>query len=119
MSNCVAKLRLGNFRNFTWLNFCVPANRCYEIAPTMIQKLIKQIFTKFYPGRVSPRIIEKFQFWLKHDTKNGHIVYKDLHTCFSAHTLRITCYIPCSRITFPSQVAEIQVPFEYISKHVD
>jgi hypothetical protein len=73
----------------------------------MIRKLIKQIFTKFHPGRVSPRIVEKLQFLLKHDTKNGHLVYKDLYTHFPAHTLRITCYIPCSRIIFASEVGEI------------
>jgi len=52
----------------------MPANRCYKIAPHNDTKTDKTIFTKFHPGRVSTRIIAKFQVLLKHDTKNGHLV---------------------------------------------
>ena len=105
-SNCVAKIRSGT-SEFYMAQICVPANSCYKLHPKTTGKPIKQIFTKFHPRRYSPRIVEKFQVWLKHDTEKEHLVYKDIHTRFSAHTLRVTCYIPCSRFTFPSEVAEI------------
>jgi hypothetical protein len=106
-SNCVAKLRSGTSEFLHGSTFVCLQTAVTKLHPITTGKPIKQIFTKFHPRRVSPRIFEKFQFWLKHDEKNGHSVYKDLHTCFSAHSLRVTSYMPCSRITFPSEVAEI------------
>jgi len=95
-----------------------PQRDVAKLHPITIRNPIKQSFTKFHTGGVPPIFFEKFQFRLKPDTNNAHVVYNDLHTCFSARISRVTCYISVSIITFSSQAAEIQVTYFNLHKRL-